>query len=114
MALIESILRDLRHWGHGVRVAPARAPPESVAESCCDVTFPACHGAAKRRRDYDTEPVCVASKALAEEDGLRERVNVRGSGGLVRSHASSPFAMSSGPAGVHLDASTPVRIRSSP
>jgi hypothetical protein len=51
-AVIERILRHLGLWQQGVRVAPARAPPEvaeRVIESCVDDSFP----------DYDTEPVMV-------------------------------------------------------
>ena len=38
---------------------PPRPSPdgESVVEICFDDPFPACHGVAERRRDYDTEPV---------------------------------------------------------
>ena len=47
--VIERILRHLGLWQQGVRVAPARAPPEiadRVIEPCFDDPFP----------DYDTEP----------------------------------------------------------
>jgi hypothetical protein len=49
-AVIERILRHLDLWAQGVRVAPARAPPEiaeRVIEPCLDDPFP----------DYDTEPI---------------------------------------------------------
>ncbi|MGQ9669704.1 MAG: transposase [Desulfosoma sp.] len=45
-------------WKQGVRVLPARAPPEVaewVIEPCHDDPFP----------DYDTEPVNLSSEALA-------------------------------------------------
>ena len=48
--VIERILRHLGLWEQGVRVLPARAPPEIaewVIEPCYDDPFP----------DYDTEPV---------------------------------------------------------
>ena len=50
--VIERILRHLGLWSQGVRVSPARAPPEIaewVIEPCFDDPFP----------DYDTEPVMV-------------------------------------------------------
>ena len=48
--VIERILRHLGLWEQGVRVLPARAPPElaeRIIEPCFDDPFP----------DYDTEPV---------------------------------------------------------
>jgi len=48
--VIERILRHLGLWEQGVRVFPARAPPEPdewIIEPCYDDPFP----------DYDTEPV---------------------------------------------------------
>jgi hypothetical protein len=48
--VIERILRHLGLWEQGVRVAPARAPPEIaewVIEPWLDDPFP----------DYDTEPI---------------------------------------------------------
>jgi len=48
--VIERILRHLGLWQQGVRVSPARAPPEiaeRVTEPLLDDPFP----------DYDTEPV---------------------------------------------------------
>jgi hypothetical protein len=48
--VIERILRHLGLWEQGVRVLPARAPPEitdRVIEPCVDDPFP----------DYDIEPV---------------------------------------------------------
>ena len=48
--VIERILRHLGLWAQGVRVSPARAPPEiveRVIEPWLDDPFP----------DYDTEPV---------------------------------------------------------
>jgi hypothetical protein len=51
-AVIERILRHLGLWEQGVRVLPARAPPETpdrVIEPCFDDPFP----------DYDTEPVMM-------------------------------------------------------
>jgi len=51
-AVIESILRHLGLWEQGVRVFPARAPPEiadRVIEPCFDDPFP----------DYDTEPMMM-------------------------------------------------------
>jgi len=51
-AVIERILRHLGLWEQGVRVLPARAPPEvadRVIEPCFDDPFP----------DYDTEPVMM-------------------------------------------------------
>ncbi len=51
--VIERILRHLGLWEQGVRVAPARAPPEiveRVIEPCFDDPFP----------DYDTEPPVVS------------------------------------------------------
>ena len=56
--VIERILRHLGLWVQGVRVFPARAPPEPdewVIEPCYDDPFP----------DYDTEPVYLSSEALA-------------------------------------------------
>jgi len=64
--VIERILRHLGLWQQGVRVLPARAPPEAaerVIEPCYDDPFP----------DYDTEPACrelaepvyLSSEALA-------------------------------------------------
>jgi hypothetical protein len=50
--VIERILRHLGLWSQGVRVSPARAPPEIaewVIEPCFDDPFP----------DYNTEPVMV-------------------------------------------------------
>jgi len=50
--VIERILRHLGLWQQGVRVLPARAPPEVaewVIEPCYDDPFP----------DYDTEPVMM-------------------------------------------------------
>jgi hypothetical protein len=50
-AVIERILRHLGLWEQGVRVSPARAPPEIaewVIEPCLD-DLP----------DYDTEPVMM-------------------------------------------------------
>jgi hypothetical protein len=50
--VIERILRHLGLWEQGVRVLPARAPPEIaewVIEPCYDDPFP----------DYDTEPVMM-------------------------------------------------------
>ena len=50
--VIERILRHLGLWEQGVRVLPARAPPEivdRVIEPCSDDPFP----------DYDTEPVMM-------------------------------------------------------
>ena len=50
--VIERILRHLGLWEQGVRVLPARAPPEIaewVIEPCFDDPFP----------DYDTEPVMM-------------------------------------------------------
>jgi len=50
--VIERILRHLGLWQQGVRVTPARAPPEMaerVIEPCRDDPFP----------DYDTEPVMM-------------------------------------------------------
>ena len=47
-AVIERILRHLGLWAQGVRVSPARAPPEIaewVIEPCFDDLFP----------DYDTD-----------------------------------------------------------
>jgi len=45
-------------------------PPSPVgyggqAEPFFDDPFPACHGVAERRRDYDTEPVYLSSEVLA-------------------------------------------------
>ena len=54
--VIERILRHLGLWEQGVRVTPARAPPEIaewVVEPCFNDPFP----------DYDTEPAC---RELAE------------------------------------------------
>ena len=51
--VVERILRHLGLWEQGVRVSPARAPPEIaewVIEPCCDDPFPACLGGAERRR----------------------------------------------------------------
>jgi hypothetical protein len=51
-AVIERILRHLGLWEQGVRVSPARAPPEiveRVIEPYYDDPFP----------DYDTEPVMM-------------------------------------------------------
>ena len=39
---------------------PAKTPPdgvERIIEPFFDDPFPACHGVAERRRDYDNEPV---------------------------------------------------------
>jgi len=50
--VIERILRHLGLWQQGVRVSPARAPPEIaewVIEPWLDDPFP----------DYDTEPVMM-------------------------------------------------------
>ena len=50
--VIERILRHLRLWEQGVRVLPARAPPElavRVIEPWLDDPFP----------DYDTDPVMM-------------------------------------------------------
>ena len=50
--VIERILRHLGLWAQGVRVLPARAPPEiadRVIEPCSDDPFP----------DYDAEPVMM-------------------------------------------------------
>ena len=50
--VIERILRHIGLWEQGVRVLPARAPPEVaewVIEPCYDDPFP----------DYDTEPVMM-------------------------------------------------------
>jgi len=55
-AVIERILRHLGLWEQGVRVTPARAPPEivdRVIEPCFDDPFP----------DYDTEPVMAFANA---------------------------------------------------
>jgi hypothetical protein len=66
-AVIERLLRHLGLWEQGVRVTPARAPPEIVdrvippspegyggqAEPCFDDPFP----------DYDTEPVMAYANA---------------------------------------------------
>ena len=49
-------LFNLGLWEQGVRVSPARAPPEIaewVIEPCCDDPFP----------DYDTEPVMMYANA---------------------------------------------------
>ncbi|AKJ65213.1 transposase [Kiritimatiella glycovorans] len=54
--VIERILRHLGLWQQGVRVSPARAPPEIaewVIEPCYDDPFP----------DYDTEPVMIYANA---------------------------------------------------
>ena len=54
--VIERNLRHLGLWEQGVRVSPARAPPEIaewVIEPCCDDPFP----------DYDTEPVMMYANA---------------------------------------------------
>ncbi len=57
------ILRHLGLWEQGVRVFPARAPPEPdewVIEPCYDDPFPCLPRRillSGRRRDYDTEPV---------------------------------------------------------
>jgi hypothetical protein len=51
---IERILRHLGLWEQGVRVLPARAPPEVaewVIEPCYNDPFP----------DYDTEPVMMCA-----------------------------------------------------
>jgi len=56
--VIARILRHLGLWSQGVRVSPARAPPEivdRVIEPWLDDPFP----------DYDTEPVYLSSEALA-------------------------------------------------
>ena len=67
--VIARILRHLGLWSQGVRISPARAPPEIVdrvippsplgyggqAEPWLDDPFP----------DYDTEPVYLSSEALA-------------------------------------------------
>ena len=56
--VIERILRHLGLWEAGVRVSPARAPPEPrewVIEPCYDDPFP----------DYDTEPVYLSSETSA-------------------------------------------------
>jgi len=56
--VIERILRHLGLWEQGVRVLPARAPPElaeRVIEPWIHDPFP----------DYDTEPVYLSSEALA-------------------------------------------------
>jgi hypothetical protein len=53
-AVIERILRHLGLWVQGVRVSPARAPPEIaewVIEPCLDDPFPA----------YDTESVMMCA-----------------------------------------------------
>ena len=61
--VIERILRHLGLWEQGVRVFPARAPPEPdewVIEPCYDDPFPCLPRRiplSGRRRDYDTEPV---------------------------------------------------------
>jgi len=62
-AVIEKILRHLKLWPEQTEPAClSRAPPpdggERIVELCFDDPFPACHGVAKRRRDYDTEPAC--------------------------------------------------------
>ncbi len=57
-AVIERILRHLGLWEQGVRVSPARAPPEIVdraIEPWLDDPVP----------DYDTEPIYLSSEALA-------------------------------------------------
>jgi hypothetical protein len=56
--VIERILRHLVLWETGVRVSPARAPPEPgewVIEPCYDDSF----------SDDDTEPVYLSSEASA-------------------------------------------------
>ena len=53
---IERILRHLGLWEQGVRVSPARAPPEiadRVIEPWLDDPFP----------DYDTEPIVAYANA---------------------------------------------------
>ncbi len=60
-AVIERIRRHLGLWEQGVRVLPARAPPEvadRVIEPCFDDPFP----------DYDTEPVMMYSERLSHRD----------------------------------------------
>ena len=55
--VIERILRHLGLWEQGVRVLPARAPPElaeRVIEPWLDDPFP----------DYDTDPVYLSSRSL--------------------------------------------------
>jgi hypothetical protein len=60
-AVIERILRHLGLWEQGVRVLPARAPPEVaewVIEPCFDLS--ACDAQADDPfPDYDTEPVMM-------------------------------------------------------
>jgi len=56
-----TLIPPLRHLGlskTGVRVSPARAPPEPeewAIEPCYDDPFP----------DYDTEPICLSSEGSA-------------------------------------------------
>ena len=60
--VIERILRHLGLWEQGVRVFPARAPPEPdewIIEPCYDDPFP----------DYDTEPVMAYANGGARAPG---------------------------------------------
>ena len=63
--VIEKILRHLKLWPERAEPAflsraPASIPPpdcERIIEPFFDDPFLACHGVAKRSRDYDTDPV---------------------------------------------------------
>ena len=66
--VIERILRHLGLWVQGVRVFPNarhRNPTNGSSNPATMTRSPACHGVAKRRLDYDTEPVYLSSEALA-------------------------------------------------
>ena len=98
--VIERILRHLGLWEQGVRVSPARAPPEIaewVIEPCCDDPFPCL----PRRSEAKT------GLRHRTGDDVRERLSARGRGDLFCRQASGPVA-------VHLDASTPLRLPSPP
>ena len=67
-AVIKRILRHLGLWEQGVRVLPARAPPEVaewVIEPCYDLSRRSQAKADDPFPDYDTEPVYLSSEALA-------------------------------------------------
>jgi len=58
--VIERILRHLGLWEQGVRILPARAPPEivdRVIEPCFDLSRRSLAKADDPFPDYDTEPV---------------------------------------------------------
>ncbi len=71
--VIERILRHLGlwKWGYGCfHHERHRHRTNGSSIPAWMTPSPACHGVAKRRREYDIEPVYLSSEALAQEDGI--------------------------------------------